>query len=347
MSTHAEKVLVTGGSGYFGSLLVRELRARGAAVRVFDLHDADDRPREVEFVQGDIRDAATVARACADVATVHHNVAQVPLAKDRALFKSVNIDGTRNLLQAATAAGVVKVVYTSSSAVFGAPRVNPVTEETVPTPAEAYGRAKLSGEALCREYVARGLDVSIVRPRTILGHGRLGIFQILFEWVREGRNVPVLGRGDNRYQFVHAQDLAQACILAGERPGPRVFNCGAARFGTMRQLLEALCRHAKTGSQVRGLPAGPVIAAMKLTGAIGLSPLGAYHALMYGREMYFDLTRITAELNWAPRYSNEEMIIESYEWYLAHRAQVLAARAGSHHRSAVRQGVLALVKRLI
>jgi nucleoside-diphosphate-sugar epimerase len=335
---------VTGGSGYFGSLLVRQLRRHGRDVRVFDLNDADDRPAEVDFVQGDIRDDASVRRAVEGADAVYHNVAQVPLAKDRHLFESVNIGGTENLLRAAQAAGVRKVVYTSSSAVFGVPRSNPVTEQTPPAPGEAYGRAKYEGELLCRRYADTGLDVTILRPRTILGHGRLGIFQILFEWIRQGSNVPVLGAGGNVYQFVHAADLADACFRAAGRRGPAVYNCGAERFGTMRQGLEALCRHAATGARVKGVPMAPAVWAMKLTGALGLSPLGPYHALMYGRSLYFDITRAKTELGWQPRYSNEDMLIESYAWYLTHREKVLAGGAGSHHRSAVKQGVLRLVQ---
>src|SRR6476661_4929150 len=144
------RVLITGGSGYFGSLLLRKALQAGHTCRVFDLADASDRPPEVEFVQGDIRDPAAILRACQDVAVVHHNIAQVPLARDRKLFESVNVQGTKNLLDAARQAGARKVVYTSSSAVFGAPKVNPVTEETTPEPAEAYGRAKYEGEVLCR-----------------------------------------------------------------------------------------------------------------------------------------------------------------------------------------------------
>src|SRR5206468_1516642 len=151
------------------------------------------------------------------------------------------------LLRAALEAKVRKVINVSSSAVFGAPKSNPVTEETPPTPGEAYGRAKLEGENLCRRFAREGLDVTIIRPRTIMGHGRLGIFQILFEWIRQGSNVPVLGGGQNRYQFVHADDLAEACILAAARPGPAIYNCGTDRFGTMREALEHLCAHARTG----------------------------------------------------------------------------------------------------
>jgi nucleoside-diphosphate-sugar epimerase len=339
--------LVTGGSGYFGALLRDRLRERNLPVRVFDLVDADDRPGHVEFVRGDIRDRGQVATAVQGCDTVFHCVAQVPLAKDKKLFESVNIIGTRNLLEGALAAGVRKVIYVSSSAVFGAPRSNPVTEETPPAPGEAYGRAKLEGETLCREFVQRSLDVTIIRPRTIMGHGRLGIFQILFEWIREGYNVPVLGKGDNLYQFVHADDLAAACVLAAEREGAAMYNCGAAEFGTMRQVLEHLCAHARTGSQVRSVPMMPAVTLMKTTSVLGLSPLGAYHALMYGRSMYFDISRARQELGWQPRFSNNEMFVQSYEWYLANREKILRTTGASHHRSAVKQGVLAMIKHIL
>lgn len=343
----ANVALITGGSGYFGSLLRDRLRQRGQTVRVFDRADADDRPGEVEFVRGDICDARQVNQAVAGCEVVYHCVAQVPLAKDKALFHSVNVHGTENLLRAALEANVRKVIYVSSSAVFGVPKSNPVTEETPPTPGEAYGRAKLAGENLCREFSQRGLDVTIIRPRTILGHGRLGIFQILFEWIREGCNVPVFGRGDNVYQFVHADDLAEACLLAAARAGPTLYNCGAAVFGTMREALEHLCAHAGTGSKVRGVPMAPAVALMQLTSALGLSPLGAYHALMYGRSLFFDIGKARRELGWQPRYSTDQMFAQSYDWYLQNREKLSHAHHASHHRSPVRQGILSLVKHLL
>jgi nucleoside-diphosphate-sugar epimerase len=342
-----QRALITGGSGYFGSLLRDRLLERGQTLRVFDLSDADDRPNDVEFAQGDIRNASHVSRAVAACDTIYHCVAQVPLAKARELFHSVNVHGTENLLRAAYDAKVRKVIYISSSAVFGAPKSNPVTEETPPTPGESYGRAKLEGETLCRQFAERGLDVTIIRPRTIMGHGRLGIFQILFEWIRDGYNVPVLGRGDNIYQFVHADDLVKACTLAAGRPGPTTYNCGAASFGTMRQALENLCSHANTGSKVRSVPMSPAVGAMKITSALGLSPLGAYHALMYGRSLYFDISRAQRELNWRPRFSTDQMFAQSYDWYLANREKILSANKASHHRSAVKQGILSLVKHLL
>lgn len=335
--------LVTGGAGYFGSLLVGRLLAAGRRVRVFDINDYEDLPVGVEMVRGDIRDAPAVAHACQGVTVAYHTVAQVPLAKDRALFWSVNRDGTRNLLEGALAAKVQKVVYTSSSAVFGAPERNPVDEQTPPKPGEDYGRAKLVGEQLCHEYARRGVSTAIVRPRTIMGHGRLGIMQILFEWVREGRNIPVLGSGDNLYQFVHADDLADACIKSAALAGSDTFNIGAERFGTMKETLEALCRHAGGRSRVVSVPARPAEVLMSATSRLGISPLGAYHALMYGKAMYFDIAKAKRLLGYAPRFSNEEMFCESYDWYLRHRGDVLRRKGASPHASAVRQGVLRLV----
>jgi len=315
-------------------------------VRVLDLVDVPDRHPDVEFLRGDIRDADVVRYACRGVDVVHHSVAQVPLAKDRTLFETVNVGGTRVLLGCAQAEGVRKVVHVSSSAVFGVPASNPVDESQPPRPREAYGRAKLRAEHVVHAFTARGLDVTIVRPRTILGHGRLGIFQILFELVRAGRPVYVLGGGHNRYQFVHADDLAGACLRAGETAGADMLHVGADRFGTMRDMLEALVSHAATKSAIRSLPLRPAQAAMHATSLLGLSPLGPYHALMYGREMYFDVTRAKSRLGWSPRYGNDEMVCESYDDYLKNREAVLTRSNASHHRSAVRAGVLGLLYHL-
>ena len=337
--------LVTGGSGYFGSLLVDRLVEAGHRVRVLDLNDSTDRPSSVEFVRGDIRRHDIVRQAVEGVDVVFHNVAQVPLAKDRTLLETVNIDGTRILLDACVDARVSKVVHTSSSAVFGVPTTNPVLPTTPPRPLEAYGAAKLRAEELCHDATrSSGLDVSIMRPRTILGHGRLGIFGILFDWIADGADPFVLGRGDNRYQFVHAEDLAEACRLAGTVAGPSVFNVGTDRFGTMREALENLCRHAGTGSHVRSLPARLTTSAMRAAAALRLAPFAPYHWIMYSKSMWFDTAHVTDTLGWTPSWSNDEMFVQSYEWFLANRAATTSTDA-SHHRRSARQGALSIVKK--
>ena len=336
--------LVTGGSGYFGSLLVRRLLTAGHTVRVLDLQDADDRPADVEFVGGDIRDAATVERALVGIDVVFNNVAQVPLAKDPVLLRTVNVDGTKLLLDSASRRGVRKIVHTSSSAVFGIPAANPVLPSTVPSPVEAYGHAKLAAEWACLDAAAHGLDVSIVRPRTILGHGRLGIFGILFDWIADGADVFVLGDGSNRYQFVHADDLAEICLLASQHEGPLILNAGTDRFGTMRESLESLCRHAGTGAGVRSLPARPTSVAMRAAAALHLAPFAPYHWIMYSKSLWFDIEHARSALGWQPTFSNEEMFAASYDWFLEHRAATNDAGA-SHHRTTAKQGALRLVKR--
>ena len=336
--------LVTGGAGYFGEVLIRKLSERGCFVRILDVNLPPDHRPGTNVMQADVRNPLAVLKACEDIDVVFHNAAQVALGGDKGSFWSVNSDGTQNLLDACLRQGVRKVVYTSTSAVYGIPKSNPVTEETIPTPVEEYGKAKLAGESLCREYAQNGLDVTIVRPCTIMGHGRLGIFQILFEWIYQGKNIPVLNGGNNIYQFVHVDDFADACIQASILQGADDFNCGADRFDSLREVLEHLCRIAGTGSKVKSLPMWPIIAAINLASSLGISPLGSYHAAMYGRSIYFDISKARAQLGWVPRYSVKEMFIESYKWYIAHRHTVLdTSDTVSCHRSAVKQGALRLL----
>jgi nucleoside-diphosphate-sugar epimerase len=339
-------VLVTGGSGYFGSVVVDQALEQGHKVRIFDIEPPAE-PGVADYIAGDVRDRDALRDACDGVDIVLHNVAQVPLAKDHDLFWSVNVVGTANVLLAARDAGVSKVVSTSSSAVFGIPEKNPVTEDSPCRPLEAYGRAKLTAEVLCKEAVQSGLDVTIVRPRTILGHGRLGIMAILFEFVAEGAPVFVLGGGHNRYQFVHANDLADACLRAGLREGPSVYNVGASELGTMRETIQALIDHAGTDSVIRSLPTGPAAGAMRGLGQLGLVPFAPYHWLLYGESLWFDTTKAQEELGWRSTRSNAAMLIESYEWFLAHRRELDEGDThGSHHQSPVPLGLLKLLKRL-
>jgi len=312
-------LLITGGSGYFGTTLVDAAVRRGDNVRILDVNAPEQAAEGVDVVIGDIRDRAAVRAACEGVDVVLHNVAQVPLAKDRGLFESVNVAGTANVLVAARDAGVSKFVHTSSSAIFGVPEKHPVNEDTPPRPVEAYGRAKAAAEALCRDATAVGLDVTIIRPRTILGHGRLGIMAVLFDFVAAGAPVFLLGKGDNRYQFVHADDLASACLLAADRSGPSIYNVGATEFGTMRETLQALVDHAATGSRLRSLPVRPARAAMRALSFGGQAPFAPYHWLLYSESLWFDTTKVQHDLDWRPVHSNASMLIESYEWFLSHR----------------------------
>ncbi len=336
--------LVTGGSGFVGSNIARLLHARGEAVRVFDLWRAPDLPDGIDVVEGDINDAAAVARAMTDVTHVHHNVALVPLAKAGDRYWTVNVEGTRIALEAARTAGVKMFCHMSSSAVFGSPDTMPITNDTPRQPIEIYGEAKKAGEDLALAAAKDGLPVSVIRPRTIVGTGRLGIFQILFEWIRDGANIYVIGSGDVPFQFVHVDDLAETSILSCLKGVTGVFNVGTDRFGTLRGDLEALCAHAGTGSRVKSLPVGLTIGSLKLLDKLGLSPLSPWHYLTYHKPYYFDSTPAYQALDWRPRYSNQELMNTTYDWFVANYEAVRESGGASSHKSPVRQGVLRLLK---
>jgi nucleoside-diphosphate-sugar epimerase len=339
------KHLITGGSGFLGNLIARRLHERGETVRILDIWDDPSRPKAIEFVKCDIRDASGVARAMQGVEIVHHNVALVPLTKAGPEFQSVNVEGSRIAAEQAVKAGVKTFIHMSSSAIFGAPKRCPVTNDSPMTPVEIYGRAKLAGELAVREICAQGnLPLIVIRPRTILGEGRLGIFQVLFQWISENRKIYVIGDGNEKFQFVHAHDLMDAYLLAMDAGKPGVYNVGAARFGTLREVLEHVIAHARSTSRVASLPAGLTINTLRVLDWLRLSPLAPWHYLTYHKAFHFDVQPLL-ELGWKPRYSNDEMFRESWDWFVKNRDRLAAEAAASPHRSVVKQRLLGLLKR--
>jgi nucleoside-diphosphate-sugar epimerase len=337
-----EKVLVTGGSGFLGQYLVRKLREQHKEVYILDLL-APEVKGDV-FIQGDIRNIDVCMKATAGVSVVYHNVAQVPLAKNRELFESVNILGTRNILEASAINQVNSFVYTSSSAVFGLPKDMPANSDSSLKPIEEYGRTKLKGEILVEEYRDRIANTSIVRPRTILGSGRLGLFSVLFDWVSEGLDIFVFDGGQNAYQFIHAADLTDGIIAAGVMQGHNKFNLGAIEYNTLRADLEDLCRHAGTGSQVRSLPGWLVRKPLLLGSRMKLIPFASYQLLLYSQAMYFDSEDDWRTLEVKPTFSNSKALVESYEWFIQNRELFKSAVKKSVHRSMANGKSLDLIK---
>src|SRR5262245_25341288 len=197
------RYFVTGGSGFLGINLVRYLLERGhdvvsLDVLPFDYADCKDR---VQGIVGDIRDRAAVDRAMQGADIVVHCAAALPLYS-KADIISTDIDGTRNVLQSALEAKVERVIHVSSTAVYGVPDHHPLYETDPLIGVGPYGEAKIAAEELCIEYRKQGMCIPILRPKSFVGPERLGVFALLFDWARDGRNFPLPGRGDNLYQLM-------------------------------------------------------------------------------------------------------------------------------------------------
>ncbi len=341
-------VLVTGGSGFLGINLVRHLLARGCGrVRVLDIAEFDYPERgSVEALRGDIRDSATVARAMEGVKWVAHTAAALPLYKPRDIF-TTEVEGTRNLLAAAAAAGVERFVHVSSTAVYGIPDHHPLLEDDKLDGVGPYGQAKIDAEAVCLEYRSRGMCVPILRPKSFVGPERLGVFALLYDWARDGRNFPMIGDGRNRYQLLDVADLCDAIWLCLTLPRERVndtFNIGAREYTTMREDYQAVLDCAGHGRRIVGFPARPVIWGLRLLEALRLSPLYKWVYETACEDSFVGIEKAERVLGFNPRYSNKEALTRNYRWYVDN-LESFARRSGISHRVPWKQGILGLIKR--
>jgi len=339
------KYLVTGGAGFFGGILKRRLLADGAEVVSIDLVPDAARHAALTSVQGDIRDQALMRSLFAQhqFSAVFHIAAQLAHGNmSRDLLWTSNVDGTRVVAECARAAGVKKLVFTSTNCLWARAMGRPVREDDPPAPAELYGESKLAGEHLLAEFT--DLDVVILRCPTIIDEGRLGLLAILFEFIRDNKTVWVVGSGANRYQFIYAQDLAQACIQSLDYAGSNTFNVGSDNVPSLRQCYQAVIAEAGSRSRVRSLPKAPTLAAMRLAHVLKISPLGPYHYRMIDEDFTFDTTRIRQALGWRPTVTNSEMLSAAYRYYADNREEIEARDNVSAHSKGASMGVLRLLK---
>jgi nucleoside-diphosphate-sugar epimerase len=327
------RVLITGGTGFLGCHLARRLVRDGHAVRLLDLQplDARDLVGAVEVIGGDVREASAVDRAVKGTDVVVHAAAALPIQRSRGRIFGVNVAGTATVLEWCLRHDVRRVVFISSTAVYGVPREVPETEDTPLRPLGWYGESKAAAERLCEEFGRRGLSINILRPKTILGPERLGVFQLWFEAIYRGKRVFLLGEGNNRFQLLAVEDAVEAiwraahCDLSGA-----VLNLGAAEFGTWRDDLGAVIDAAQSAARLTSLPAGPAQALLWALEQLHLSPLAAWHYRTLPLESYVAIGRARAALGWRPTQSNRELLTTSYAWYAAHRGELLGRRGVTH-----------------
>jgi nucleoside-diphosphate-sugar epimerase len=187
----------------------------------------------------------------------------------------------------------------------------------------------------------------MLRPKTFLGPGRMGLFAMLFEWAEEGRNFPVLGRGDARIQMLAIEDLVEGVLRALTAPADvanDTYNLAAARFGTLREDFQAVLDAAGHGKRVVSLPARPALAALRGLERARLSPV-------YGRlvhkllaDSYVSIDKARARLGFTPAMSNRDAILATYRWWQTHHRTSHTPTNGRTSRDPWRQGALGAVK---
>jgi len=279
--------------------------------------------------------------------TIVHAAAALPLWNQKEIF-DINVTGTKNILETALILGVRKVLFVSSTAVYGIPKIHPLYEDSALVGVGPYGLSKIEAERACQEYRKKGLCVSVVRPKSFIGPGRLGVFQILYDWIESGKRIPIIGNGKNLYQLLEVEDLVDAIhllLVASEEKANDVFNVGAAEFRTVEEDVGALCAYAQTGARVMRTPAESVKILLALFEAMKLSPLYKWIYATADKDSFVCVDKIKTAIGWLPKYSNKDALIKSYQWYLEHKNELCAT--GITHRVAWHQGILAFIKRFL
>jgi UDP-glucose 4-epimerase len=230
----AQRTLVTGGAGFIGSHLVRALLERGDRVRVLDNFSTGNRANlgelgdDVELVEGELRSYERVHNAMRDVELVFHQGAlpSVPRSvQDPLTTSAVNVEGTLNVLLAARDLGARRVVFASSSSIYGRQDTLPLVETARPDPISPYGVAKLAAERYCvsfsRVYPLEAVALryfNVFGPRQDPHSQYSAVIPRFITAVAAGRSAPIYGNGEQRRDFTYIANVVEANLLAGESP---------------------------------------------------------------------------------------------------------------------------------
>jgi nucleoside-diphosphate-sugar epimerase len=324
------RLLVTGGTGFIGSHLAEEGRRRGADVVVLGL---TDRPEEqgnadllrrlgVEIISGSITDAELCRRAARGATHIFHlAVAMREGGKSDEFFESINLDGTRHLLEAASQQRVERFVYCSTIGIYGH-RAPGITREDSPlSPGNIYERTKVSAELLVSDFAERcGVPSVILRPADVYGPRDQRLLK-MFKGVSRGR-FPLFGSGKGRRHMVYVEDVVSAFFKACERDA--ALNEGLIVAGptacTLRELLDEVAR--ATGSKRYGvrLPLAPMLGLAAVvedvSSRLGIDP-PIYRRRMdfFHSDSEFDTSRARRVLDWEPKVDLPEGIRRTLDDY--------------------------------
>lgn len=352
-------VLVTGGAGFLGLHLTHYFRKnyKNFNVVLLDLNEIDKKEylENTIFIKGDIRDKKLINKLFRQFRFdyVIHAAAALPLWKKKEIF-DININGTRNLLKNSLKTKVNHFIFISSTAVYGIPKKHPILENDQLIGVGPYGKSKIKAEEICQHYRKKGLTITILRPKTFVGEYRLGVFEILFDWIHDGKMIPIIGSGNNRYQLLDVNDLVEAIFkimtFKNKNKVNDVFNVGAEQFGTVKEDLDQLFSYAaeKSGKKKSTILPTPAFLVKKILWffeKLKLSPLYQWVYETADQDSFVSIDKIKKTINWRPKYSNAEALIKAYQWYLDNYKEIKVQNAGITHRVGWNQGILGLIKK--
>ncbi len=344
-----KKVLITGSSGVLGKNLVKYLYEnyeKEYELILFDIVHDKETQAKFKAYKGDIREIRDVEKIIKDIDIVVHCAAASPSYKDEEIYDII-INGTTNLLKCSFNIGQVeRFVYISSTSVYGVPEKAPIYENDEVKPYDAYNKGKIEAERICQEWRSKGKCISILRPRSFIGPQRLGTFGILYEWASEGRNFPMLGSGNNKYQLLDVEDLCQAIYLAmsvDSEMANDLFNIGAKEFSTIKADYQAVLDAAGYKKRIISFPAVPMLILLSLLEKLKLSPFYKRLYMKLNRNYYVSIDKAERKLGYKPRHSNQDALVRNYYWYLENKRKS-DTKAGASNNAVWNQGILKYAK---
>lgn len=342
-----KQILLTGGAGFFGSILKEELLKLGYVCISIDLEQDTYQHKNFTAIQGDVRDINLLEELFGKykfVAVFHCAALLAHVRKDLKNLWTSNVDGTKNIAEMCKKHNVNKIIFISSNCLWAQNFDKPVKESEIPNPVEIYGKSKLEGEKILMSCKDTDLKSVIFRSPTIMDEGRLGLLGILFEFIDESRKLWMVGDGNNKYQFVYGKDLAAACIKALDYNKSDIFNIGSDNVKTFNEVYQYVIDKVQSKSKLVHLPKWFMVLGMKICYMLGISPLGPYQYKMISENFIFDTEHIKKELGFIPTKTNEEMLLTAYEYFHKNKNEILNRKNVSAHKSVAKMGVIRLIK---
>ncbi len=329
MVTRKRNILVTGGTGFTGSHLVRRLLAKGHNVRVVDnqkgLFYDDLVAQGGRITLGSVADRDLMDRLVADCEVVYHLAAAFRKVNlPREIYWNINVNGTRYLLESAHRHGVEKFVYCSTQGVHGHVTNPPGTESSPIVPEDYYQYTKYEGEKVARDYIGKGLNVTILRPTAIYGPGDVGRWLMLFKQVATGR-FPMFGSGQVTYHPLYIENLVDAFELVMEREeaNGQTYLIGDEHYYTLNDLVIAVGKTLGVNVSIIHLPFRPLWMLAMMCEAVCAPfaiapPLFRRRVEWFRQVRAFDITKARQELGYRPQIDLATGLARTAHWYQEH-----------------------------